>query len=481
MQTPQSLAISCAGLTILIVLLAYAGVSSTVRVPVSVAMMAWAGWILTRSRLASNPLVPFFGVWLIAFSMHFGGVIEFPDDWGQAVPVAFLMAFVVLVLVGYALAQGGPPLRWGGLASRGDGGRLGTLALDLARFRHFLDFAALAGYVAALSFATEMIVYNQVNVMDPRSTRQVFQFARVVTPLTYLTLLTRSGGIIALVAGGIGWQWLSKAKTIFYLGSGLSIVVLSIVSAGRFIVLEVVMAGLFAIAVRRTLGLRVFKSRSYAYTAVGCVLLAVLYVFAVGTYRSDFSPEGNEQYMLATMHGDIASDLKNTWFSAMPLGVRSSVISTYANVGGPVRNFAIFWRVHSGPLSWGSLEFSIVSRNLRRVFPSIVSADEVLQTSAAEFAAVGEGGASWQTGVRDLIVDFGEGTALFVALLLGATIALLNARFQDEPSLATILSLCGMWIVCFHFTMYSIIGEPAVVVLLACGLLRRSSEGRLRR
>jgi hypothetical protein len=110
-----------------------------------------------------------------------------------------------------------------------------------------------------------------------------------------------------------------------------------------------------------------------------------------------------------------------------------------------------------------------------------VSADEVLQTSAAEFAAVGEGGASWQTGVRDLIVDFGEGTALFVALLLGATIALLNARFQDEPSLATILSLCGMWIVCFHFTMYSIIGEPAVVVLLACGLLRRSSEGRLRR
>ncbi|MGA3023419.1 MAG: hypothetical protein ABSF98_01480 [Bryobacteraceae bacterium] len=465
-------------MTTALVVLAYAGVPPSVRFPASVAMIAWTAWILTTSRLASNPLVPFFGMWLISFSVRFGGMIEFADDSGQAVPMAFLMVFLALVLLGYALAPDTPSLRRRAPVPPGYATPLSTLAQDLFRFRHLLDLAALAGYVAAISFATEMITYNHVNVMDPSSTREVFQVERVVTPLTYLTLLARSGGIIAFITGIIGWQWLSKTKTAVYIGSGLSIVVLSIVTAGRFIVLEVLMAGLFAIAAKRTLGLPVFRGKRYAYAAVGSVVVVVLYIFAISIYRSDFSPDRNEQYMLATMHGDVSRELKDTWFSAMPVEARSSLISAYANIGGPVQNFAVFWKVHSAPLSWGSLQFSIVSRNLKRVFPSVVSADEVLEMSAAEFKAVGEGGASWQTGVRDIIVDFGQVGAVWGALLLGATIAFLNARFCDEASLATILPLCGIWIVCFHFTMYSIIGEPAVVALLACGLLPRSSGGR---
>jgi hypothetical protein len=478
MQTPYFLIACCAGLVLALVALANVGVSPSVRFPVSVAIIAWTGWILTTSHLASNPLVAFFGVWSIAFSIYLGGMVQFVGEWDQARPVAFLVAFLALVLLGYALVPGNPSLRRQVIACRRYAGRRGTFALELARLRHFLGFAAMAGYVACVSFGIEMIYYNHVNVMEPNSTRQIFQADRVVTPLTYVTLLARSGGIIALVAGVIGWEWLSKRRTIFYVGSGLSTIVLSIVTAGRFIVLEVLMAGLFAVTVRRTLGIRVFKNRRYAYTTVALATLLTVYVLAISIYRSGFSPERNERFMIGSMRGDISSDLKETWFSAMPVFVRSSLIATYEYVGGPVRNFAVFWTVHSGPLSWGSLEFSLVSRNLRRFFPWVVSGEDVLAACAAEFLAVGEGGSSWQTGVRDVIVDFGKVGALCAALLLGVGIALLNRRFEREPSLATIFPLCGIWIVCFHLTMYSIIGEPAVIALLACGLLRRPSLGR---
>jgi len=416
--------------------------------------------------------------WTMSISFYYSGVIAVLRPWYTVEATVYLLAFISCLLAGRAL--------WPALFDRVSPRRVAQevgfeeLWLDFLTFRWLGDAAAVLGYISAVSFAVEMLVFNSIDLSNLAHARAAF-VTRNATFLSQVSLIGRVGAIVSLLLGTVFQSRLGRIRCLWYVGSGLSTIVVSVLSAGRFVVLQILMTIMFGLAVRRTFGQRALalaRHRVYA-VLLGCTLLG--YMFYISIARSDRDPFATARYYLASSGLTVGSEATEWGFYRLPIQVQLSVISTFAYSSMPVGHFSIFWNVYDGEPQLGAFNFYVLSHNLKKLDPSLDESTDILAQRYSEFNAVGEGTGTWQTGVRDWIIDFGKPVTIAGAFLIGALGGMTLRKFKRRPRLGTMLRLGGIWMVMLHFPLYSIIGEPSVVAMVLAPWLLPFLRGASRR
>lgn len=467
-----------------LVLLLTAALAGTLDAPdwLSVALFATAIAAVTlgvfRSDQSIDPSHVFVFGWTLSITFYYSRLIILLRPWSSWGATAYLLSFLACVVAGRLIwpALFHPPVarRFPHLSP------FDELWEDVQTFRWLSDAAAVLGYISAISFAIEMLVFSHVDLSNLANTRAAF-IARDPTILSQIALVGRIGAVVSLLLGIVFQSRLGRVRFIWYVGSGLSTITLSVLSAGRFVVLQVLMTMIFGLAIRRSMGQKALALAQYRLYAVVIASAIMGYMFYVSIARSDRDPYKTERYYLASSASTVGPTAQDLGFYRLPVQVQLSLISAYCYSAMPIGHFSIFWNVYDGSPQFGALNFFFFSHQLKKVDPTFEESTDILADRYNEFLSAGEGSATWQTGVRDWIIDFGETGSLIGAFLLGSLSGATLRRFRKRPTFGGLLRLAGLWMVFFHFPLYSIIGEPAVMTMVAAPWVLPFLRGASRR
>lgn len=430
---------------------------------------------LAGTKQLLDPVYVTVQIWFSTLAFYLADVIRPIRQWDSGAPILYLLVFLFFIPAGAVLSK----LRGGSNVRSTEKLTQEVLWHEVKRRTKLLDWAATAGFIAAIAFTVEMLVYNAVDIGDMSGTRAVFT-TKAATPLTYITLLTRPGGVVALLIAVVFQEKLSRPRFLYYAASGLSLTTLSLFAAGRFVVLQVLMTLVFGWSVRKAMRIRVLPSLTTA-AGIGVVLLGLVsYMF----YVSDARTSGqyvNQSYLYTFVSQglEVHPDLLDG-FDKLPLFAKNSITSAYAYGALPIHHFCVFWNIHDYPLTLGAFQFQIIFRNLHRIISFIPSSDTALGDAYQEFLDNGEPGFTWQTAVRDSIIDFGRFPTLLVALAFGAIAHRALADLNASGSLGSLFRLFALWMLGFHSAFYSLGGEATVMVLFAAPWLLKARRKRAR-
>lgn len=104
-----------------------------------------------------------------------------------------------------------------------------------------------------------------------------------------------------------------------------------------------------------------------------------------------------------------------------------------------------------------------------------------MQDVYAQFAYSGRFARVWQTGIRDLIIDFGNYGAILMMLIFGYISGRIYSRAKNEGSLVTYFLLIGINILCVYSVIFTAISDTlvffymliSIIMLFYCSVLHK--------
>lgn len=444
-----------------------AGTNVLLRVPILVVAGVLAVWWLFRSPNIHRPATVLIVVWSISFAGFFSGVVTPLAHWPLTAAHAYLVAALLCVVGGS---------HW---ASRMTSIRRPSAPVILNQI--VVDIFAAAGLVSTVLFMYEMLVLNSVDLSDMSGTRLAFQM-RDATVYSYIELLTRPGAVIALCVVIVFWEVINPLRRFLYAVSGISLALQGVASAGRFTILLIFMVMVYAFGLRRARGLPMLPGFLVKAGAVCVFTVLGAYIFYVSATRSVGSFENAPyRYFLLSSGTEINHDVMRAGFEELPMWVRTAIVSSYSYLALPIGHFAVFWNVYQGEPAWGALEYPLVSRNLARLELPVPNPNDVLEERFSEFQSYGEPAYTWQTAVRDSVVDFGVWGALLAAFVFGVILQNTYQKVITQGELGSLVVGLSWWMVAVHSPLYSIAGEPTMFILLLTGYGLKTGSWRFGR
>ena len=335
------------------------------------------------------------------------------------------------------------------------------LAQDVQRYQRLITLFALAGILAAILFSIEMLFVVNIDMTNLLDVRTSFG-ERDVTLLSQAATVLGAGGFLSLVAAIVGWGQLSRGRRALWLVSPLLLSTLSLFSAGRQTILQLTLIAFFSLLLRGgSTGVRVSRFKMPIVFA-GIVMVALAYGMIVSSLRSGESVTGNKGALLS--RGFLAQMDTNleTALDDQPAVIRDGSAELLFYLTHPIPNFVIFFDLPRPGPYWGLWEFPFVARRLQSVGLDPSSVGARIDMVYAMFATSGRSPQVWQTGVRDLIIDFGDAGALVATALFGFWAGRIHYRTCSRGGLISIYLLVGINLLCVYSALLSGISDTLV-------------------
>jgi oligosaccharide repeat unit polymerase len=281
--------------------------------------------------------------------------------------------------------------------------------------------------------------------------------------------------MVAFVIGLLYQEQLGTLRRYAYLLAGFSTVVSAVVSAGRYTAIQIAILTVICVAIRRINHLHPFADVRLRMLVSTLTIALVCYMLAIPFLRDRKGTTGFSEYAASQGRVEVDEKLVEPLGSLGP-AIRDSIYGSYVYLGMPIENFRVFYFVYAGRPQFGAFEQGTITRQIARVFPQLQTFEANLKDRNREFFDAGESSSSWQTLVRDAVIDFGWIGCLVFAIAMGTFARFVYERAASRPSIAAILTLVGTCFVSVHSIMYSVIGVPDVLVLIGWGVVIRSAR-----
>jgi hypothetical protein len=420
-----------------------------------------------RARVPS-PLVVFLVVWILPLSILGLGIVQYEGVRFESQGTLYLAVCLVFFTIGFGL--GNLRKSYSKLTILSQASMNERLAQDIHHHQRLITYFALAGILAALLFSMEMLFVVGIQPTSFEDTRAAFSL-REVTILSQAATVLGAGGFFSLVAVILGWSQLSRRRRILWLLSPMLLSAFSLLSAGRQTVLQLVLIAFFALLLRT--GPKGSRLRRFAVNAIfgGIVFLTLAYGMTVSSLRSGEDVTGKKGALLSQgfmARLDVGLDAALEDQSAVIRDGSAELLFYFTH---PIPNFLIFFdQPRPGPY-WGLWELPFLARRLESLGIVSSSVDARIDRVYAMFAISGRAPQVWQTGFRDLIIDFGDIGALIVVLLFGFWAGRVYFRMRTYGGLIWAYLLVGVNLLCVYSALLSGISDTLVFFYLVVAVL----------
>jgi len=390
-------------------------------------------------------------VWGFALALYWSDVIHF-DRIPESSGILYILACVALFSFGFAISKigrlrGTLPVLSPELATK-------EWAGEVRRLSPLISACALAGIVAAVLFAAEMMFFVGVNPLDI-SGRRLLYIEREVTSLSRIAYVIGAGGFFSLTAAILCWEDLSWSRRVLWIVSPVVLSAFSILSAGRQTILQLILLLAFSLVIRRSRAAgtsRPAKSTSRAWLIGMSVLLvaALSYAMKTGRERNGAEDDINEKDLILSIFDARIAPGVDAVLESLPPVARDGVTEVMVYFSHEIPSFLVFWECEFPGPYLGLWEFPFVARRLEDASLVTSTVEERMSIAYESFAKSGRFAQVWQTWIRDLVIDFGSLGALVVVAFLGLAAGRVYHRCQREISLATSFLYVGVQLCCVY-------------------------------
>jgi hypothetical protein len=445
------------------------GAGPWLRLALAILALTAIGWAILYGTIMAHPAETLLVIWCIPASLHFARLMYPGHSWPDY-PLLYLVGFLCCYLLGFYSLRA-KRVRRIAAPSRG------STLLDsggLRRREWLYDTCALLGLISAVCAILSGAAYSGGSYSDMGSVRHAYMSA-TPTIWAYVVLVTQPAAVVAFVVGFLYQERLSVRRRYIYMFAGMTTVVSGVVSAGRYTAVQIVLLTGICIAIRRANHLPAFADARLR-TLVSMVTTGLLiYMLAIPYLRDRSGQTGVAEFAIAEGI-QVDPEFVDTVWSLNP-SIRDALYETYIYLAIPIENFRVFYYVYAGTPQYGAFEQGTITRRIANIFPQVQTFEANLVERDSEFHQAGESGASWQTLVRDAVIDYGWIGCLLFAFALGAFGRFVYARAASGPSIPVVLALVGTCFISAHSIMYSVIGVPSVLVLIMWGAVVQLTRG----
>jgi hypothetical protein len=441
------------------------------RVWLGALTLATVAWAMIWGKVLAVPAEALLVVWCIPWSMHFLRLMYLDHIWPEY-PLFFILAFLVLYLIGFYLPIVGKERQL-------KNPRPDAVFLDgrgLREWRWIYDICAISGFLCALAAIMSGVTLAGGNFSDLSQVRQAF-LTESVSKWDYLVVITSPPGVVAFVVGLLYQEYLGAFRKLVYILAGLCTVVSGAAHAGRYAAVQIVILTLICVAIRRKNHLRPLGDARLTIMMGAILTVLAAYMLILPYFRDNTATSEFAELAASATGVEVDPGLSQT-VSAQAPAARDSLYASYIYLAMPLENFRIFYFVYKGSPRFGAFEQGLLARQIARVFPEMPTFEGTLAEREQELEAAGEATTSWQTMVRDAVIDFGWIGCLIFALALGNF-----GRFVYESALWTcsipaVTALVGTIFLSVHSIMYSAIGSQDILFLIFWGVVLRMIGGK---
>ena len=183
-----------------------------------------------------NPIGTFSWIWwpwVLALAPSMTGLLTYTHPAISFDALLYIFFYVSAASVGYIITFYSSPHP---IKTTGD--HCVKVVDSILYYRNIISYMAILGILGAVFFAIEMVLIVRANVgdlfilRDQFSSREVGAFSRLAPLLVWSSW-------VALAAAIIGWEMISQIRRVLWLASAFSPTFLSILSAGRQTVFQI--------------------------------------------------------------------------------------------------------------------------------------------------------------------------------------------------------------------------------------------------
>lgn len=389
-----------------------------------------------------NPLYWIWAPWVLAFVPSITGFILYTNPAINIEAVGYILVALVALTVGWFI--GG----YNKISAVSSAEQYRRVVESVTKNELLISRLAFAGIIGALLFAVEMIFVVGATAEDLFALRQ--QFAnREVSILSRLAPLLVWGSWVALAAVIIGWHKLSLRQRLLWVSSPAFCAVLSLLSAGRQSVFQMLiiicMALMFRYAfgkVREGRGQRLkSKGRRIGFLPrvfVGSAMLAIVgYMGAIAALRNDAQNVSTKTDYLLTVFAAEPDPASREFLERLPQAAEDSIFEATIYFSSGVSLFSGFLEISDLPQFGGQFSFPWVARRFEAINGTKVT--ELMEFRRELMGGLGYMSHGWSTAFASYILDFGRWGSLGFLLIVGGLAGLAAANYKTNPSFFNLL------------------------------------------
>lgn len=417
---------------------------------------------------APSPLKTYLIAWGCVIATIVTGIIVYQDVELVSIPSLYLLLSIAIFSTSYLFAK-----RYKLTIGKKQTTRRVkhiTWRTETRRYRRLITLLSLCGIVAAGMFAAEMIFVTGLSTLDFKDVRQVFT-NRNVTILSQLASILGAGGFFSLIAAIVCWDYIPFRTRLLWLLSPLSMVVFSVLSGGRQMVLQLLLFLFFSLLLR----FKIFSISKLKAIMIGSIFTGIFaailaYGMIVSFERNARISEISKKQLVLKLFQAHLNPTVDKLTDSLPNIARDGTTELIIYFTHPIPNFLYFWDINTrlGPY-YGFLELPFLARrlnNLGVLEDSVESRSDYIDTfyvDSGKFTQV------WQTQLRDLIMDFTPAGALVVWAAFGFITGRVVKNYEQRSGLALAIVVVGLNLICFYSILLPAIADTFIFFFFIIG------------
>ena len=398
---------------------------------VLIALIAFVGY---RDQRALSPAFWIWAPWGLAFAPSLVGLVEYQYPRVSLAAFAYIITLLVLASVGFIMARHAVDLR-----PKSKLAKFHSVLAGIGSNRNTISALAFGGLLGAGLFAVEMIIFTGVNLDQMFELRDQY-VSREVSFLSRIAPLLVWGSWVALAGAIIAWERLRSWDKIIWVSSPLAATALSVLSAGRQMVFQILIIGGLAALFRMYAG-RKYRNprginewqRSSLFMRVGALAMlvgAIAYMGAIAILRNDPNNEISKLDYLIAVFAVYPDQPTYEYLRALPAGTGGAIFEAIVYFSSGSSIFSGFYTLADQPLNYGKFTFPWIARRFEMFMDfSILDAMEQRRQLMRINGFMSHG---WATAFSSYILDYGViGCAMLMftsGLLAGTAWFMFNAH-----------------------------------------------------
>jgi hypothetical protein len=446
---------------ILIALCQAIGVPVILRIPILIGLLVYCGLIAVRGTEFASPISLFVISWSAVWTLYCSEIVVYDGIQVGSSPYIYLLVCCALAPLSAALTRAATRSLGPVLASE----EAGQIFLRSAvRNKPLISACAVAGITSGLLVAYETFVVRGASPLDIVILRALVEDHRESSIYSQLGAVLAPGGLVSLCGVLLCSRVASRAEKALWVAGALGSSAISVISAGRQTVFQVVIIMFISMALLRCLGLaRTVSKRRLWITGIASSLIFA-YMVVIGSLRNDALVSKDKYVVDLRMAQAHIEETINDRFEDLPGLVKDGTVESITYASAPIPNFASLWYADIEKPQLGLFGFPFVTRRVRLLFPWVRSDTERMQAYYNAMEAMGKSGEVWYTTVRDFIFDFGYLGALIVMCLYGVLAQKAAHLLANSPTFGSAMVIVSASIVAAYFPLISAISDTSVLL-----------------
>jgi len=389
-----------------------------------------------------NPLYWVWAPWVFALIPSLTGFLHYRDPPISVDAIGYIFVALVVCSVGVFVFG----YSRNSVVSSAD--RFNLVVASITKNERLISWLAAAGILGASLFAIEMIFIVGATTENLFSLRQQYE-ARDVSILSRLAPLLVWGSWVSLAAVVIAWQKVGNRQRMLWAISPLFSVLLSLLSAGRQSVFQVLIIISFALLFRyafeklykagkRQPRLRGKRLGLVPKVLVGSAMLTIVfYMGAIAALRNDARNVLTKSDYLLTVFAAEPDDASREFLDQLPQEIEDSTYEAVIYFSSGVSLFSGLFEISELPQFGGQFTFPWVARRFEAISGQKVTDSMNLRRDLMDGRGYMSHG--WSTAFASYILDFGLWGSIAFLLVVGALAGLAFKNFNTHPSFFNLL------------------------------------------